>query len=159
MIRGLENLKHLHYTGLPLTKVYNVWAKKVERSYVWWHWRLMQNLKENWFVLLKLTWGIWKIYTRELESLEILTSMGFFCPKLENVWAENLQESYLSWQWKKMQNWKKNWLVVSELTWGLWWVLTRAIENLKNLRFNGLPLTKVYNVWVKKVQGSYIWWH
>ena len=159
MIRGLENLKHLHYTGLPLTKVYNVWAKKVERSYVWWHWRLMQNLKENWFVLLKLTWGIWKIYTRELESLEILTLMGFFCPKLENVWAENLQESYLSWQWKKMQNWKKNWLVVSELTWGLWWVLTRAIENLKNLRFNGLPLTKVYNVWAKKVQGSYIWWH
>ena len=76
--------------------------KKVERSYVWWHWRLMQNLKENWFVLLKLTWGIWKIYTRELESLEILTLMGFFCPKLENVWAENLQESYLSWQWRKM---------------------------------------------------------
>ena len=27
--------------------------KKVQRSYVWWHWRLMQNLKENWLVLSK----------------------------------------------------------------------------------------------------------
>ena len=41
--------------GLLLTKVYNVWARKVERSYVWWHWILMQNLKENWLVLSKMT--------------------------------------------------------------------------------------------------------
>ena len=45
----------------PLTKVYNVWARKVQVSYVWWHWRLMQNLKENWPVLSKMTWGIWQI--------------------------------------------------------------------------------------------------
>ena len=45
----------------PLTKLY-VWVKKnVQRSYVWWHWRLMQNLKENWLVLSKMTWGIWQI--------------------------------------------------------------------------------------------------
>ena len=45
----------------PLTKVYNVWTRKVQVSYVWWHWRLMQNLKENWPVLSKMTWGIWQI--------------------------------------------------------------------------------------------------
>ena len=49
-----------------------------------------------------------------------------------------------------MQNWKRNWLVASKLTWGLWWVLTQALENLKNLHFNGLSLTKVCNAWVKK---------
>ena len=27
-----------------LSKVYNVWAKKVKWIYVWWHWRLIQNL-------------------------------------------------------------------------------------------------------------------
>ena len=27
--------------------------KKVQRSYVWWHWTLMQNLKKNWVVLSK----------------------------------------------------------------------------------------------------------
>ena len=36
----------LHFNGLFFTKVYNAWAKKVQRSYVWWHWRLVENLKE-----------------------------------------------------------------------------------------------------------------
>ena len=41
----------------------------------------MQNLKENWLVLSKMTWGIWQIFTRALESLKIGTLMGFFYPK------------------------------------------------------------------------------
>ena len=43
--------KNFHFNVLFLKKVYNVSAKKVQRSYVWWHWRLMQILKENWLVL------------------------------------------------------------------------------------------------------------
>ena len=35
--------------------------KKVQRSYIWWHWILMQNLNKNWRVLSKMTWRIWKI--------------------------------------------------------------------------------------------------
>ena len=34
-------------------------------------------------------------------------------------------------------------------------ILTRALEHLKDIPFNGMPLTKVYNVWAR----SYIWWH
>ena len=45
-----------------LTKVYNTWAKKVQKSYVWWHWRLMQNLKKIWLVLSKMTWGTWQVF-------------------------------------------------------------------------------------------------
>ena len=48
--------------GIFLIKVYNFWAEKVQKSYVWWHWRLMQNLKENWLVLPKMTWGNWQIF-------------------------------------------------------------------------------------------------
>ena len=84
---------------------------------------------------------------------------GILLSKVENVWAENLQGSYVSWQSRLMQKSKKNWLVNSKLTWGIWQSLTRALENLKYLHFNCLPLTKVYNVWAKKVQGSYVWWH
>ena len=62
--KAFENLKNLHFNELLLTKVYNVWAEKVQMSYVWWHWILMQNLKENWLVLSKMTWGIWQIFTR-----------------------------------------------------------------------------------------------
>ena len=48
-----SNTQNLHFNGLILTKVYNVSAKKVQRSYVGSHSRLMQSLKENWFVLPK----------------------------------------------------------------------------------------------------------
>ena len=65
----------------------------------------------------------------------------------------------MSWQWRIMQKLKGNWHVVSKLMWELWWILTRALENLKHLHFNGLSLTKVHNAWAKKVQGSYAWWH
>ena len=73
-----KNLKNLHFNGLLLIKVYNVWAKKVQRCYVWWNWRLMQILKENWLVLSKMTWRIWQIFTRALESLKIWTLIGSF---------------------------------------------------------------------------------
>ena len=53
---AFECLKNLHFNEILLTKVYNVWAKKVQGSYVYWHWRLMQNLKKNWLVLSKMTW-------------------------------------------------------------------------------------------------------
>ena len=42
--------------------------KKVHRSYVWLHWRLMQNLKEKWLVLLKITWRIWQVFVHRLKS-------------------------------------------------------------------------------------------
>ena len=55
LTRALECLKNLRFDRLLLTKVYNVWANKVQKSYVWWHWRLMQNFKENWLVHSKMT--------------------------------------------------------------------------------------------------------
>ena len=41
---------------------------KVLRSYVWWHWILMQNLKENWLALSKMTWRIWQIFVHKLKN-------------------------------------------------------------------------------------------
>ena len=32
--------------------------KKLQRSYLQWHWKMMNNLKTNWLVVSKLTWGI-----------------------------------------------------------------------------------------------------
>ena len=57
--------------------------KKVRRSYVWWHWRLMQNLRENWLVLWKMTWGIWQICLSFPFSLK------------EHIWKLNWKESLL----------------------------------------------------------------
>ena len=56
----------------------------------------------------------------------------------------------MSWQWRTMQNLKKNWLVISQLTWGIWQISTGALKNLKNVHFNRLLLTKLNNIWAKK---------
>ena len=42
---------------------YTMFELNEYRGAVWWHWRLMQNLKENWLVLSKMTWGIWQMVT------------------------------------------------------------------------------------------------
>ena len=59
LIRALESLKNFHFDWSLLCKVYNFWPKKVRRSYISWHWRVMQNLKKNWLVVCQMTWGIW----------------------------------------------------------------------------------------------------
>ena len=78
---ALKSLKTFHFNSLLLSKIYITWTKKEERSYFAWHWRVMQNLKKNWFIAWKMTWGIWQIFTKALESVKTGTLMGSFCPK------------------------------------------------------------------------------
>ena len=56
-----RNLTKLLFNMLLWPKYIILELRKVQRSYVWWHWRLIQNLKEKWLVLSKMTWGIWQI--------------------------------------------------------------------------------------------------
>ena len=56
---------------------------------------------------------------------------GTLSPRVENVWALNLQTSYVSWQWRMMQNLKRNWLVIWKLTCRIWRILTQTPKNLK----------------------------
>ena len=81
LTRALESLKHLCFNWLLVTKIYIVWATKVQRSFLSWHWRVMQILKKNWVVVWKKTWEIWQIFTRAVKSVEIGILMVSFCPK------------------------------------------------------------------------------
>ena len=51
LIWALDILKNFHFDWLLLCKVYNVWTKQVQRSFLSWHWKMMQNLKKNWLVV------------------------------------------------------------------------------------------------------------
>ena len=124
---------------------------------------MMKNMKWNWLVVSKLTQGIWriltheefgKIFTRALESLQIGTLIAYFCLNLK-MYELKIYSKVVSWQWRIMQKLKRNWLVSSKLTWEIWRILTRALENLINLHFNGLLFNKVYNVWAKKSIGEF----
>ena len=43
----------------------------------------LSNITFNWLVVWKMTWGIWQIFTRALESLKIGILMGSFNPMLK----------------------------------------------------------------------------
>ena len=59
---------NLYFDRLLLLKFYKILAKKVQRSYVSWYWRVVQNLKKNQFFVSKMT-RIWLILIRALKSI------------------------------------------------------------------------------------------
>ena len=73
--------KNLHFDVLLLSIAYKVSAKKVQKSYLSWHWRVIKTLKKNSLFIWKMTWEIWWILTRAVENLKICTLMGYFCQK------------------------------------------------------------------------------
>ena len=71
--------QNLHFNRVFLIKVYNAWAKKVQRSYTWWHCWLMQNLKENWFVVLfKMSWRICQIFVHRLKNSDFILEIKWW---------------------------------------------------------------------------------
>ena len=56
-------------------------------------------------VVSKMAWGIGWTFIRALKSLKNCTLMGTFCPKHIMFQQENL------WNFRVMQNSKRNWLV------------------------------------------------
>ena len=48
---ALKSLENLHFDWFLLCKVFNVWIKKVRKSYLSWHWRVMQIWRKTdlWF--------------------------------------------------------------------------------------------------------------
>ena len=113
----------------------------------------MQNLKKNWLLVWKMTWEIWQIFTRARKSVKIGTLMGSFCPKYK-IYELKIYRGAMchdSEEWCKI--WRGIRLVISKLTWGIWWILTWALENLKNLLFNWLVWPKYVMFELKNYRG------
>ena len=144
-----------------------------------WQWKIIQKLKRNWLVVLKLTWRTSRVLTRALESLKNLFNW-FLVTKVYNVWATKVQRCYLSWHWRVMQFWRKTdfwfekWhekfgkfspehLKVSKL--GYWWdpliqsrkcmswksteeLCVMTMKNMQNMKRNWLVISKlIWGIW------------
>ena len=119
MTWAFESLKKFHFNRLLLSKVYTVWNKKAERSYLSWQWGVMQNLKKNWLVAWKMTWVIWQIFTKALESLKNFHFNGLLLSKAKYILFElkkcrgvifhKTVEGYKIWRGIDLllQNWPK----------------------------------------------------
>ena len=104
-------------------------AKMVQRSYVSWPWRAVQNFLKNWFFVLKMT-RIWCILTWALENLKNFHFDWLLVCKVFNVWPKKVHRSYLSWH-KSDAKFEKIRLVVWKMTWGFWQIFSRALESVK----------------------------
>ena len=63
LTRAIQCLKSCTLTRSFWSKYIKFELKNHRKCDVWWHWGLMQNLKENWLVLSNMTWGIQQIFT------------------------------------------------------------------------------------------------
>ena len=128
--RALESLNDFHFNMLLLSKVYTVWGKKVQRSYIhdteeWYKiWKEINLWFQNWHKEFNNFWP------EHSKVSKIFTCMCSFWTSYI-FWARKVQTSYLSWHWRVMQNLKKNWVVVWKMTWGIWQIFTRVLEIVK----------------------------
>ena len=76
-----DKSKNLHFVVLLLSILHKFWAKKLQKNYLSLYWSVIQTLMKNWVFVWKMTWGIWGILTRAVESLKIFTLVGYFCRK------------------------------------------------------------------------------
>ena len=140
--KDLRNLGNFHqsiwksqnwdFDGILSSKVEKVWLWNLQRSYVSWQWRIIQNLKknQNWHEEFNEFW---------LEHPEILKKLllnWLLRPKYIMSELRKVQRSYVWWHWRLMQNLKEKWLVLSKMTWGIWQICigwNKWIANLTKL--------------------------
>ena len=105
-----SKIQKLQFDGLFLSKVYNVWAKKMQRSYLSWHRTVMQKFDNPDLEVSKMAWRIGWTFIRALKIWKIV-HWWLFLSKAYNFSARKFQRNYVSWHWRLMQNLKENWLV------------------------------------------------
>ena len=95
--------ENLHFDGFLLSKAYKDLDEKVQKSYVSWHWRVMQSLRKNWILVPKMIWGIWWILMWAVSSLKICTLMCCFSLKCQlkkyrRIISHDTEEWYKLWR-------------------------------------------------------------
>ena len=102
--------------------------------------RVMQYLRKNWLVVWKMTWGIWQISPEHSKMSKSELWWDPFVQSRKCMSLKLTEELCIM----TMNNDTKT---EEELTWVTSRVLTWALESLRNLYFNWLLVTKIYNAW------------
>ena len=86
------------------------------------------------------------VNSRKSESLNFL---GLLLSVAYKVSTKKVQKSYLSWHWRVIKLWRKTNFLFEKWQREQW--------KSENLHFDGLLLSKVCNVWAKKLRGVVSW--
>ena len=89
-----DKSENLRFDVLLFWIAFKVSAKKVQKSYLSWHWRVIQTLKKNSLFVWKII-GIWNLmnFDSSNEKSENLHFDGIFLSKVCNVWADIIKAS------------------------------------------------------------------
>ena len=115
-----KNLKISFWWAVFVERVKGL-SNKIQRNYLSWHWKVMQNLNKPWPWGFKNGMRNWKSTQNErvLKSMKNYTLIGSFCPKyimVYNVSARKFHRNCASWYWRVTQNLRENWLVAWQIT-------------------------------------------
>ena len=118
------------------------------------------KFQKNWFLISNMTRGLWwVIWSPNHSKLWKFYFDGLFLSNVYKVWAKKIQRSYLSWHWTVMQNWNRPWSCDFKNDMRNWVNFHQSTEKSVKLYFDGLLLSKVYNVSARKIQSNYVSWH
>ena len=113
----LKSLKYFHFNGPFFSKVYIIWAKIVQRSYLSWKWGGLQNLARNRLVVSKWCKEFDKFWPERSKVSKIFSLMGslgakyilFELKKYRGVIFHEIEEGYKNWRRiDSFKNWHKN---------------------------------------------------
>ena len=101
-IKAQKNLKNCTLMGSFCRKC-NVSARKFQKNYVSWHWKVMQNLSENWLMAWKMTRNLVNVPASSCKSENL--HLMFLLLKPYKVLNEKVKKSYLI---SSLKDWIKN---------------------------------------------------
>ena len=141
-----EILPNLYFHWLRLLKVYKISAKKVQRSYVSWHWRWC-NIWRKTDLLFQKWQKFGEFWPKHSKVSKICTLTGSFCAKYKTFDIKKYRGVILhdTEEWCKISRktdlWFGKWL-------GIWQIFTRALESVKieNLVGSFCPKWKMHEL-------------
>ena len=87
----------LYIDGLFLSKAYTVSVRKFQRNCVSWHWRVLQNLNENWCRLQNDIRNLVNFYASSWKSKN--WHFDWIClSKVHKYLDEKVPKNYVSWR-------------------------------------------------------------
>ena len=102
--------------------------KRIQRSYLSWHWTVMQNLNKPWPCGFKNSMRNWVNFHYSTQKSEKFYTDKLFLSKAYDVLTGKCQSNYMP---LISQNLKENWLMAWKMTQGIWLIFMRAVESLK----------------------------
>ena len=130
-----------------MSKIYLSKAKKVQRCYLSWNWRGIQNLERNWLVVSKLTEVIWQILTWALKSLKDFHFNGLHLRKVYIAWTKKSREELSFMTLKSHAKFEEKLTCCLENDRKNFEYFHQSTRKCQNWNFDRILLTKVEKVW------------